>query len=108
VNGVGLFQLTFPLGKQTNDGEHKVSRHVVLIHGYSDKGRSFQTWRTKLSSGNPAWEIDTIGIGSYQSLTDEVTINPRGPYALAKPMLLPISCFENLAQPALGKAPCAG
>jgi hypothetical protein len=51
-----------------------MSRHVVLIHGYSDKGASFGAWRNKLSSGNPAWEIDTIGIGNYQSLTDEVTI----------------------------------
>jgi hypothetical protein len=52
-----------------------MSRPVVLIHGYSDKGASFRTWRTKLSSGNPAWEIDTISTCNYQSLTDEVTIN---------------------------------
>jgi triacylglycerol esterase/lipase EstA (alpha/beta hydrolase family) len=47
---------------------------IVLIHGYSDKGESFRTWREKLASGDPAWEIDTISVGNYESLTDEVTI----------------------------------
>ena len=51
-----------------------MNRPIVLIHGYSDKGASFRTWREKLGNGDPAWEIDTINTGNYQSLTDEVTI----------------------------------
>lgn len=47
---------------------------LVLIHGYSDQGASFQTWRDKLTKTEPAWEIETISTCSYQSLTDEVTI----------------------------------
>jgi hypothetical protein len=50
-----------------------MSRDVVLIHGYSDKGASFRSWRDKLCS-DPARDVKTIGIGNYQSLTDEVTI----------------------------------
>jgi pimeloyl-ACP methyl ester carboxylesterase len=51
-----------------------MNRPIVLIHGYSDRGQSFKVWRDKLTSGNPAWEVDTISIGNYTSLTDEVTI----------------------------------
>src|SRR5712671_5390293 len=51
-----------------------MNRPIVLIHGYSDKGESFRTWRDKLGSGDPAWEIETISTGNYESLTDEVTI----------------------------------
>jgi hypothetical protein len=47
---------------------------LVLIHGYSDQGASFQAWRDKLTKSEPAWAIETIGTCSYQSLTDEVTI----------------------------------
>jgi pimeloyl-ACP methyl ester carboxylesterase len=47
---------------------------IVLIHGYSDNGASFRTWREQLRSGNPAWQSDEISTCSYQSLTDEVTI----------------------------------
>jgi len=42
-----------------------MNRPIVLIHGYSDKGESFGTWREKLGSGDPAWEIDTISTGNY-------------------------------------------
>ena len=51
-----------------------MNRPIVLIHGYSDKGESFRTWREKLASGDPAWEIDAVSVGNYESLTDEVTI----------------------------------
>jgi hypothetical protein len=50
-----------------------MKRDVVLIHGYSDQGASFRTWRDKLCT-DPARDIKTIGVGNYQSLTDEVTI----------------------------------
>jgi hypothetical protein len=50
-----------------------MSRDIVLIHGYSDQGKSFRTWRDKLCS-DPPRDVKTIGIGNYQSLTDEVTI----------------------------------
>jgi hypothetical protein len=55
------------------DREREMSRDIVLIHGYSDQGKSFRTWRDKLC-GDPARDVKTIGIGNYQSLTDEVTI----------------------------------
>lgn len=51
-----------------------MKRPIILIRGYSDNGASFRTWREKLGSGDPAWEIDTISTGNYQSPTDEVTI----------------------------------
>jgi hypothetical protein len=51
-----------------------MNRPIVLIHGYSDRGQSFKVWRDKLTSGNPVWEVDTISVGNYTSLTDEVTI----------------------------------
>jgi pimeloyl-ACP methyl ester carboxylesterase len=51
-----------------------MNRPIVLLHGYSDSGQSFKVWRDKLTTGNPAWEVDTISIGNYTSLTDEVTI----------------------------------
>jgi hypothetical protein len=51
-----------------------MNRPIVLIHGYSNKGESCRTWRDELASGDPAWEIDTISVGNYESLTDEVTI----------------------------------
>jgi hypothetical protein len=47
---------------------------LVLIHGYSDKGASFQTWRDKLTKEEPTRDITTISTCSYQSLTDEVSI----------------------------------
>ncbi len=48
-------------------------RHpVVLVHGYSDSGESFEPWKRLLvANGFPTEEID---ICSYQSLTNEVTI----------------------------------
>jgi hypothetical protein len=52
----------------------KMSRPIVLIHGYSDKGASFRAWRDELCGGSPAWDVETISICNYQSLTDEVTI----------------------------------
>src|ERR1700739_251523 len=50
-----------------------MSRDGVPIHGYSDRGASFRTWRDKLR-GDASHDTKTIGIGNYQSLTDEVTI----------------------------------
>ena len=47
---------------------------LVLIHGYSDQGASFQAWRDQLSKGASVWEMGAISTCSYQSLTDEVII----------------------------------
>lgn len=49
-----------------------MQNHLILIHGYSDRGKSFQTWKNCLASrGFPR---DRIHIVTYESLTDEVTI----------------------------------
>lgn len=50
-----------------------MSRNVVLIHGYSDKGASFRTRRDKLCV-DPVRDVKMIGIGNSQPLADEVTI----------------------------------
>ncbi|HEX3864267.1 MAG TPA: hypothetical protein VHY35_21500 [Stellaceae bacterium] len=49
-------------------------RPLVLIHGYSDKGASFQAWRDRLTQIAPSRPIETISTCTYQSLTDDVTI----------------------------------
>ena len=45
---------------------------LVLIHGYSDKGASFETWRRKLADRYERTE--QICICDYVSLTNDVTI----------------------------------
>jgi triacylglycerol esterase/lipase EstA (alpha/beta hydrolase family) len=45
---------------------------VVLVHGYSDKGKSFAPWKAFLESKN--YSAEEISICNYQSLTNEVTI----------------------------------
>lgn len=47
-------------------------RPIVLIHGYSDEGKSFAAWRNVLQThGYPQ---DKIRVCSYATLTNEVTI----------------------------------
>jgi len=46
---------------------------LVLIHGYSDKGESFKTWKNKLVAKG-LYKPHEIQICSYRSLTNEVTI----------------------------------
>ena len=46
---------------------------LVLLHGYSDKGESFQKWKDILIESGKYSEED-IHICSYRSLTNEVTI----------------------------------
>jgi pimeloyl-ACP methyl ester carboxylesterase len=49
-----------------------MQNHLILIHGYSDRGKSFQKWKEELvDRGFPA---DRIHVVTYESLTDEVTI----------------------------------
>jgi pimeloyl-ACP methyl ester carboxylesterase len=49
-----------------------MSRPVVLIHGYSDRGESFLPWRDALvAAGRAAHDIPVC---SYQSLTNEITV----------------------------------
>ena len=46
---------------------------LVLIHGYSDKGESFKTWKDKLVAKG-LYKSHEVQICSYRSLTNEVTI----------------------------------
>jgi pimeloyl-ACP methyl ester carboxylesterase len=47
-------------------------RPVILVHGYSDRGASFQPWKAKLAERG--FNADVINIVTYESLTNEVTI----------------------------------
>jgi len=47
-------------------------RPVVLIHGYSDKGESFDTWKHALEARG--YDATTISVCSYETLTNEITI----------------------------------
>lgn len=47
-------------------------RPIVLVHGYSDRGESFKPWRDLLSAHG--FQAETIQIGNYVSLSNEVTI----------------------------------
>jgi hypothetical protein len=50
-------------------------RPVVLIHGYSDKGESFDRWKAALlHRGYPTTDVSVC---SYETLTNEVTIRHR-------------------------------
>ena len=46
--------------------------HVVLVHGYSDRGESFKRWKEALAARGR--DVSTISTCSYRSLTNEVTI----------------------------------
>ena len=45
---------------------------LVLIHGYSDLGASFEPWRRALAGRG--YDVSSIHVGSYKSLTNELTI----------------------------------
>jgi pimeloyl-ACP methyl ester carboxylesterase len=45
---------------------------IVLIHGYSDEGKSFKPWRDVLVA--KGYRVEDVNICSYESLTNEVTI----------------------------------
>ena len=45
---------------------------LVLIHGYSDHGASFEPWRRALV--DRGYDVSSIHVGNYRSLTNEVTI----------------------------------
>ncbi len=45
---------------------------IVLIHGYSDQGKSFKTWKAKLQ--RRGYEATKISICSYISLSNEISI----------------------------------
>ena len=45
---------------------------LVLIHGYSDQGASFEPWRRALV--DRGYDVSSIHVGNYRSLTNEVTI----------------------------------
>lgn len=45
---------------------------IVLIHGYSDKGKSFELWKARLAERG--YDANVITVGNYVSLSNEVTI----------------------------------
>lgn len=51
-------------------------RPIVLLHGYSDHGESFETWRDKLEAAGHV--VKDIFIASYVSKTNEVTVPDIG------------------------------
>jgi pimeloyl-ACP methyl ester carboxylesterase len=50
----------------------KPKRPVILVHGYSDRGESFFKWGEVLKSRG--FDATVVGIVTYKSLTNEVTI----------------------------------
>jgi hypothetical protein len=49
-----------------------MARPIVLVHGYSDRGESFEPWRHRLEAdGRPT---SSVNVGNYVSLTNELTI----------------------------------
>ena len=49
-----------------------MGRPIVLVHGYSDRGESFDPWRGRLEAdGRPT---STINVGNYVSLSNEITL----------------------------------
>jgi pimeloyl-ACP methyl ester carboxylesterase len=49
-----------------------MSNPIILIHGYSDSGESFQNWKQKLTARG--YKAEQISICSYVSLSNELTI----------------------------------
>jgi triacylglycerol esterase/lipase EstA (alpha/beta hydrolase family) len=45
---------------------------VVLIHGYSDEGKSFAPWKVFLESKD--YKTAEVSVANYESLTNEVTL----------------------------------
>jgi len=45
---------------------------VVLIHGYSDTGKSFGPWKEALQQRG--YDVAEVPVRTYRSLTNEVTI----------------------------------
>ena len=48
------------------------SRPIVLVHGYSDNGESFEAWRQALT--RRGYDATTLHLGNYVSLSNEITI----------------------------------
>ncbi|MEK6374368.1 MAG: hypothetical protein AABO58_16905 [Acidobacteriota bacterium] len=74
---MGLFSRLFGGGKEGDGpmgGEMAANpkRPVVLVHGYSDVGKSFVPWAEVLKKRG--FTIETINIVTYKSLTNEVTV----------------------------------
>lgn len=45
---------------------------LVLIHGYSDQGKSFDRWKRLLEA--KGFDVSKVGTANYRTLTNEVTI----------------------------------
>lgn len=49
-----------------------MAHHIILIHGYSDRGASFNPWKTALAGKE--FSASNIHLISYESLTNEITV----------------------------------
>lgn len=49
------------------------TRPVVLLHGYSDRGRSYRRWREIL--GAEGYELHEIHTANYETLTNEISLD---------------------------------
>lgn len=64
-------------GAAAPGGEEAVIPHrVLLIHGYSADGREFMAWKEALAG--PGMGVETIEIGNYVSLNNEISIKDLG------------------------------
>lgn len=48
-------------------------RPIVIVHGYSDRGERFRTWRDMLIN-RMGYAPSEVNVFSYRSLTNEITI----------------------------------
>ncbi len=64
-------------GRAAPGGEEAVIPHrVLLIHGYSADAKEFMAWKEALAG--PGMGVETIEIGNYVSLNNEISIKDLG------------------------------
>jgi pimeloyl-ACP methyl ester carboxylesterase len=51
-----------------------MKRPIVLVHGYSDRGKTYEAWKRVLT-GEGGYKADGIHICSYESLVNEINID---------------------------------
>ena len=68
-------------------------RPVVLVHGYSDQGESFDAWKTALLQRG--YRATDLSVCSYETLTNEVTINWNAPLVYVSGALQAMAMVED-------------